>query len=129
MKKLTRSLVAAALAVSMVVPVFALSSSTTHKYDSGDYADADGGTYSYNCDTAASTSSASARMTYGKSSRSISCTITANVQTSSGNVQRTDGDVGNSSVYASVGAGTGKITSATGKYMIGSSTISVGTVS
>ena len=79
MKKLKRSLVAAALAVSMVVPVFALSSSTTHKYDSGDYADADGGTYSYNCDTAASTSSASARMTYGKSSRSISCTITANV--------------------------------------------------
>ena len=44
MKKLKRSLVAAALAVSMVVPVFALSSSTTHKYDSGDYADADGGT-------------------------------------------------------------------------------------
>lgn len=43
MKKLKRSLVAAALAVSMVVPVFALSSSTTHKYDSGDYADADGG--------------------------------------------------------------------------------------
>ena len=95
MKKLKRSLVAAALAVSMVVPVFALSSSTTHKYDSGDYADADGGTYSYNCDTAASTSSASARMTYGKSSRSISCTITAEVLVNGAIVKKNDGDVGN----------------------------------
>ena len=135
MKKTVTLVVTLVLVLALALPVSALSSSPTNKYDSGLFEEPSGRSYEYSCSVSATTTLATASMTYGKSGTNISANISATVAYGAGNrysVTKSDGEISNMSVSASIdnyvyingSTYAGVIKNATGTFTIASTTVS-----
>lgn len=118
------------LVLVLSAPAMAMTSTMTYRSDSGEFKDANGIKYDYSCTTGASLSRGTASMTYGRAGSTIACTINATVLRGSKTSTNSSGDMGNSSVSASVnnvvaGEGSGDIMSVIARYLIYSDTVAV----
>lgn len=138
MKKTVTLVVTLVLVLALALPVSALSSSPTNKYDSGLFEEPSGRSYEYSCSVSATTTLATASMTYGKSGTNIGARIVARIKDSTGAIQnKENGDLSNMSAsasvnnYVTVGNKTvaGTIVSATGNFTIYANLVSTLTVS
>lgn len=123
--------VALVLVLALSAPAMAISSTMTYKSDDGYFTEGYGGSYPFSCTTGASTTKATASMSYGWPSATLSCSINAQVEYNGSKYTNNSGDAGNSAIGASVDNRlfvggkhvNGEITLVVANYMIRSTTI------
>ncbi len=90
------------LVLALSAPAMAISSTMTYKSDDGYFTEGYGGSYAYSCTTGASSTKATAAMSYGWASAPLSCSINVQVEYNGVKQQKSGGDANNSALSASV---------------------------
>lgn len=94
--------VALVLVLTLSAPAMAISSTMTYKSDDGYFTEGYGGSYAYSCTTGASSTKATAAMSYRWASAPLSCSINALVKYEGLERTNSSGDANNSALSASV---------------------------